>query len=99
MTTEVHMERFEEARKAVMVMLKAGQAMRAFGKVAMPESLDADEQLTGVNRSEVASVLDFFGEVIDQNAAAAYEFIFRVDDSMVAALMNAGGSDAMQGGA
>ena len=78
MTTEVHMERFEEARKAVMVMLKAGQAMRAFGKVAMPDSLRADESLMGVSRSEVASVLEFFGELIDEHTTRASALIDQV---------------------
>lgn len=96
MTTEVQLERFEEACKAIALMQKASQAMRAFGRIAMPDSLCADEVLNSVTRSDVASVLEFFGEVIDANASAAYEFIFRVEPKMVGALMTAPVPGAMQ---
>lgn len=78
MTTEIEFETLAEACKAIETAQKAGQALRAFGRIAMPDSLRADEALMGVSRSEVASVFTFFGELIDENAARAHELIGRV---------------------
>ena len=78
MMTEVQLDSLEEACKAIVMARKASQAMRAFGRIAMPDSLRADELLTGVNRSEVAIVFEFFGDMIDETAARAHELIDRV---------------------
>lgn len=96
MTTEVQLERLEEACKAIVLVQKAGQAMRAFGRIAMPDSPSADELLAGVTRSEVASVLEFFGGLIDENAALAYEFVCRVGIDADKALAPARASTSAQ---
>ncbi len=88
MTTEVQLESLEEASKAIVMVQKASQAMRAFGRIAMPDSLRADEQLNGVRRSDVASLFEFFGGLIDENAALAYGLIdgFAIDAKKAARL-------------
>ncbi len=78
MTTEVELETLAEACKAIETAQKAGQALRAFGRIAMPDGLRADEALMGVNRSEVASVFEFFGALIDEHTTRASELIDRV---------------------
>lgn len=78
MTTEVELETLAAACKAIVTAQKAGQALRAFGRIAMPDGLRADEHLTGVSRSEVASVLEFFGELIDEHTTRASELIDQV---------------------
>lgn len=92
MTTEVQIQSLEEACRAIETAQKESQALRSFGRIAMPDSLGADELLSGVNRSEVASVFAFFGELIDENAARAHELIARVGidaDEALAALRRA----------
>ncbi len=78
MTTEVELETLAAACKAIVTVQKAGQALRAFGRIAMPDSLRADESLMGVSRSEVASVLEFFGELIDEHTTRASALIDQV---------------------
>lgn len=75
MNMEVQLERLEEADRAIVMARRASDALRALGKITMPDNTAADEQLEGVNRSEVASVFAFFGEVIDQHATRAYDLI------------------------
>ena len=78
MTTEVELETLAAACKAIVTAQKAGQALRAFGRIAMPDNLRADEALMGVNRSEVASVLEFFGALIDEHTTRASQLIDQV---------------------
>ena len=78
MTTEVELETLAAACKAIETAQKAGQALRAFGRIAMPDGLRADEALMGVNRSEVASMLEFFGALIDEHTTRASQLIDRV---------------------
>ena len=78
MTTEVELETLAAACRAIETAQKAGQALRAFGRLAMPDNLCADEALMGVQRSEVASVFEFFGELIEEHTTRASELIDRV---------------------
>lgn len=78
MTMEVELETLEAACRAIETAQKAGQALRVFGRIAMPDSLRADEALMGVNRSEMASVFEFFGGLIEEHTTRASELIDRV---------------------
>ena len=78
MTMEVELETLAAACRAIETAQKAGQALRVFGRIAMPDNLRTDEALTDVRRSEVASVFEFFGGLIEEHTTRASELIDRV---------------------
>lgn len=71
-----------EASEAIRLSRKASQALIAFGKIAMPEMQRADEQLNGTMRSEVATVFEFFGELISKHTNLASELVDQVGVSL-----------------
>ena len=72
------LDRLAEASEAIRLSQKAGQVMVAFGKIAMPEMSRADEELNGAMRSEVATVFEFFGTLINEHTTRASVLIDQV---------------------